>query len=83
MAVIFHPHALLRMEERGATADEVIETIEEGRVSHARSGRLKYTMEYAFRGYRGAYCYSKKKVDVYAFPEEEDIIVFTVVVKYF
>jgi hypothetical protein len=71
------------MEERGARYDEVTGTVEEGQVSRAKSGRLKYTSEYRFEDYRGIHYYAKKQIEVFAVPEEEDIIVITVEVKYF
>jgi hypothetical protein len=42
MPIKFHPHALERMEERNATEDEVIATIEEGEQFPAKFGRAAF-----------------------------------------
>ena len=82
MAIKIHPHASLRMEERGATLIEVIETIEAGRSSEAKFGRIRYEMTFLCAGsWQGLY-YSSKHLDVLCAIEGADIIVITVVVKY-
>jgi len=83
MAVIFHSHALDRMEERGATKDEILKTIEMGQISMARFGRRLYSMSFPFRDYWRSQFYEQKHIDAYAVDDEGDIIVITVVVKYY
>jgi len=83
VAIIIHPHALQRMEERGASREEVRRTIEAGRVSPARFGRQKYGMTFSFGNYWRAQLYEHKHIEAYCVVDGEDIIVVTVVVKYF
>jgi hypothetical protein len=83
MAIIIHPHAVQRMEERGATREDVLRTIEMGRISSARFGRRRYGRTFPFSDYWRGQFYEHKHVEVYCVDEGEDIIVVTVVVKYF
>jgi hypothetical protein len=82
VAIIIHPHALQRMEERGTTSDEVRRTIEMGLMSTAKFGRRKYGMSFSYRGFWRSNFYAHKHVEAYCVDEGEDIIVLTVVVKY-
>jgi len=82
MAVIFHPHALERMAERGATEDEVLKTIEMGQVFMARFGRRLYSFSFPYQDYWRSQFYKEKHIDAYVVDDEEDIIVITVIVKY-
>jgi hypothetical protein len=83
MAIFIHPHAVQRMDERGATREEVLKTIEMGRTSPARSGRRRYGMTFTYGGYWRGQLYGHKHIEVLCVDEGEDIIVITVVVKYF
>lgn len=47
MRIEFHPHALERMAERGATVAEVIAAIERGERIPARSGRCGFRRNFA------------------------------------
>jgi hypothetical protein len=83
MAVIIHPHARERMEERGATDEEVIKTVEEGEEFPAKFGRVglrrNFTFENAWRGRN----YKTKQLEVYGVKENNDFMVISVIVKYF
>ena len=71
------------MEERGANTAEVLKTVETGRQSEAKFGRMKYGLTFACADtWRGRY-YLHKHIDAYCVLEGADIIVVTVVVKYF
>jgi len=83
VAIIIHPHALQRMEERGASKEEVGLTIEMGLVSPARFGRQKYGMTFSFGNYWRGELYEYKHIEAYCVIDGDDIIVVTVVVKYF
>ena len=48
MPIKFHPHALERMEERNATENEVIATIEEGEEFPAKFGRAGFRRNFSF-----------------------------------
>ena len=82
MKISFHPHAVSRLAERGATEAEVRATIEEGERFPARFGRMGFRRNFAFDAVkRGRLCFTKQ-VEVYAV-EEDGWLVITVIVKYF
>jgi hypothetical protein len=82
MSVRFHPHALERMEERGAT-EEVRATIEQGERFPAKFGRTGFRRNFSFDAeWRGRY-YRTKQVEVYAVQEGSDWLVITVITRYF
>ncbi len=83
MSIIFHPHALERMQERGATRQEVRETIQRGRVSEAKFGRFAYAMTFCYAAFWNSRFYDHKEVLAYCALEGRDVIVITVVVRYF
>ena len=83
MAILIHPHALQRMEERGASEEEIQRAIERGRALPAKFGRKIYGMTFPFGDNCREQFYEHKQLEVYGVDEGEDIIVVTVVVKYF
>lgn len=48
MNVNLHPHAQARLAERGATLQEVIETVESGKASPAKFDRVQFRRSFAF-----------------------------------
>lgn len=83
MAVSLHPHALARLEERGATEAEVRTTVETGERFAAKFGRVGFRRNFAFnREWRGRR-FATKQVEVYAVLEEGSWLAITVLVKYF
>ena len=81
--VRIHPHARERMEERGATEEEVIETVRKGERFPVKFGRTGFRRNFPFDTlWRGKH-YHTKQVEVYAVEEEDKIVVITVIVKYF
>jgi hypothetical protein len=50
MVIKIHPHARTRMQERGASEDEVIETIETGEKFPAKFGRIGFRRNFNFEG---------------------------------
>ena len=83
MLVRFHPHALERMEERGATEEEVRATIEQGERFPARFERTGFRRNFHFDGeWRGRY-YRTKQVEAYAVQEGPAWLVITVITRYF
>jgi len=83
MVVRFHPHAHERMQERGATEEEVRATVEQGEQFPARFGRTGFRRNFSFYSeWRGRY-YRTKQVEVYAVPEGYDWLVITVITHYF
>lgn len=84
MKIHFHHHALERMEERGATEDEVRATVELGERFPAKFGRAGFRRNFPFdRLWRGR-SYSTKQVEVYAVEEgPQEWLVITIVTRYF
>jgi len=81
--VTFHPHALARMDERGAARGEVIETVESGERLPAKHGRTGFRRNFQCRSVWRGREFHGKQVEAYAFPEADGWLVITVVVKYF
>ena len=81
--VFFHPHALLRMGERGTLEEEVAQTIREGEqfpVKFDRTGfRHNFSFEKLWQGKR----YANKQVEAFAVKENCGWLVITVIVRYF
>jgi len=83
MKVLFHPHAIDRMAERGASPEEVRLTVEQGELFPAKFGRIGFRRNFTFDNYfRGKY-YHTKQIEAYAVSEESDWLIITVLVKYF
>jgi hypothetical protein len=80
--VKFHPHALERMLERGATEKEVIETIRYGEQFNAKYGRFGFRRNFQYEGKWHGHHFSTKQIEVFAAKENEWLVI-TVMVKYF
>ncbi len=78
-----HPHARARMQERGATEEEVSAAIEGGEQFPAKFGRRGFRRNFSFGGTWGGKSYGAKQVEAIAILEDGDWLVITVVVKYF
>ena len=66
MVINFHPHALDRIEERGATLDEVRKTIEKGESFPSKFERIGFRRNFVFDShFRGKY-YQTKQIEAYA-----------------
>ena len=83
MSVRLHPHARERMEERGATEDEVIATVEQGEQFPAKFGRTGFRRNFQFDSKWRGRPYRTKQVEVYAANEDDDWLVITVITRYF
>ena len=83
MKVRIHPHALERLAERGATADEVAATVESGEQFPAKFGRTGFRRNFAFNGEWMGRRYATKQVEALAVEEEDGWLVITVLVRYF
>ena len=82
MNVQLHPHARIRIAERGATVEEVIETVESGERFPAKFGRTGFRKNFTFGGEWRGRRYATKQVEAYAI-EENGWLVLTVIVRYF
>lgn len=78
-----HPHAKKRMQERGASEDEIIKTVETGENFPAKFGRIGYRRNFVFDGKWRGKIYGTKQIEVFTVEEEGDLIIVTVMVKYF
>lgn len=78
-----HPHAVARLNERGATEAEVISTIRSGESFAARLGRGGFRRNFQFDGFWRGKRYATKQVEVIAVKEADTWIVITVLVRYF
>ena len=83
MRIEFHPHALERMAERGATEADVIATIESGERFPARSGRHGFRRNLAGEAVWRGKLYHGKQIEVIASPQPGGWLVITVVVRFF
>jgi len=71
------------MNERGTTEYEVKKSIEVGEMFPAKFERTGYRCNFPFEGKWKGKKYNTKQVEAYAVKEGEDIVVVTVVVKYY
>lgn len=83
MSVRIHPHAAERLEERGATEDEVTAAVEQGEQFAAKFGRVGFRRNFRFDGAWRGRDYTTKQVEAYAVEEGEGWLVITVIVKFF
>jgi len=83
MRVLFHPHALERMVERGASEDEVMLTVLEGEQFLAKFGRNGFRRNFPFEGQWRGRNFAVKQVEAYAVEEQDDWLVITVIVRYY
>ncbi len=83
MAIQIHPHARERMEERGATEEEVIKTMEEGETFPAKFGRTGFRHNFPFQGTWRGKSYRTKQIEAYGVQEGKDWIIITVMTRYF
>lgn len=83
MIIHFHPHALERMNERGATEDEVKITIEQGEQFPAKFGRTGFRRNFIFENkWRDKY-YQTKQIETYVIQEDTCRVVIIIIVRYF
>ena len=83
MKIRFHPHALMRMKERGTTKEEVTKTILEGESFPAKFERIGFRRNFRFDEQWKNKTYETKQVEAYTVLENEDVVVITVITKYF
>ena len=83
MIIKFLPDPRERMEERGVTEYEIINTVEEGEEFTAKFGRTGFRRNFEFGGVWRGKQYQTKQVEVFTVNENDRFIVITVIVKYF
>ena len=82
-SIIIHPHAAERLIERGATENEVIETVRDGEPFPAKYDRTGFRRNFPFDDLWKGKHYAIKQVQAIAVYEGDHWIVVTVIVKYF
>ena len=83
MLVRFHPHAIERMQERGATEDEVRSTVQYGEQFPAKFGRTGFRRNFVFEGSFRERVYQTKQIEAFGVREGGGWLVITVITKYF
>jgi hypothetical protein len=83
MVVHIHPHAKERMEERGASEDEITATIEKGERCPAKFGRIGFRRNFSFNQKRRGKFYATKQIEAYAVQEPGGWLVITVLTRFF
>ena len=81
--VRIHPHAQARIQERGATEEEVAGTVREGERFEAKFGRTGFRRNFPFGGTWNGRSFATKQLEVYAVWEADAWLVITVIVRYF
>ncbi len=83
MVIRINPHAIERMQERGATEKEIKETIKDGEMFPSKFNRIGYRRNFVYNNFWEKKKYSTKQIEAYTVKEENTFIVITVLVKYF
>ena len=83
MNVRFHPHAVLRLRERGATQEEVIATITDGEQFPAKFGRMGFRRNFAYNELWRGRSYANKQVEAFAVQEPDGWLVISAIVRFF
>ena len=83
MNVRIHEHAQERMNERGATRDEVVLTVQSGERFPAKHGRTGFRRNHAYNSTWRGRAYATKQVEAIAIEEPDAWLVLTVMVKFF
>jgi hypothetical protein len=81
--VRFHPHAVERLTERGATLPEVEATVAGGEEFEAKFGRTGFRRNFAFGNTWRGKQYETKQIEAIAVIEDDYWLVLTVIVRYF
>ena len=77
-----HPHAKARIEERGASEAEVVETILSGERFEANFDRTGFRLDFGGPYRRRGKTFDTKRIEAYAVFEDGDWLVITVIVKF-
>ncbi len=80
MTIHIHPHARMRMSERGATESEVRETVQYGERFPAKYGRIGIRKNFVFDSIWKNKRYQTKQLEVFAVEESEESVVVSLLV---
>jgi hypothetical protein len=81
--VRIHPHAASRLQERGATEDEVFSAVRTGETFPAKHGRTGFRRNFPGTWRWRNKTFDTKQVEVYAVFEDGAWLAITVLVKFF
>lgn len=83
MKISIHLHAEARMQERGATREEVIATVEGGEQFPAKYDRCGFRRNFVYnKQWRGRF-YANKLIEAIAVEQADGWLVITVLVKFY
>ena len=82
MQIQIEPHTLERAKERGASENEIIETLNTGLSIAGKSGRLGKSKVFPFEEVRNGKYFEEKKLEVFYIIEKQTLITVTVYVFY-
>lgn len=80
MKIRIEPHTIKRAEERGASEEEIVETLQSGELIAAKGNRLAKSKIFSFQQIRNGKFYEEKKIEVVYVVENGLIITVTVYV---
>ena len=83
MTVQLHPHARIRMVERGATEDEVKATVTDGESFQAKFGRKGFRRNFPYGKAWLGKVYATKQIEVYAVKESGSWLVISLITRYY
>ena len=78
-----HHHALQRIEERGASIEEIKETVSGGEEFPAKYDRTGFRKNFSFDNLWNGKHYANKQIECYCVKENNHWLVITVIVKYY
>jgi len=81
-SIRFSEHALTRIEQRGATQEEVVAAIEHGQLAVSREGRVAFQRNFPYHAWWKGKFYETKQVKPIVAEQGNDLIVVTVYVFY-
>lgn len=82
MKIIIDPHTLERCEERGASVEEIEDTILNGIIEQANGNRKAKYKVFDLNKVRNGKFYEQKRIKVVFVEEESEIVTVTVIVFY-
>ncbi len=83
MTVNLHPHARDRLDERGASEEEIVLAVEAGEKFEAKFGRVGFRRNVPFKKRWRGKQYKTKQIEAYAIRRYNGWLVISVVTRYF
>ena len=78
-----HHHALQRSSERGASVEEIMETVKNGEEFPAKYDRTGFRKNFLFDSIWNGKHYSTKQIECYCVIENNHWLVITILVKFY